>query len=139
MVAEAFLPSFGILGIGGMIAFITGSIILWDDPELNISLPLVVGTALVVAVFSIWVLGRLFRLRKVKPTIGSEEMIGMIGEAREDFDRSGRVYVHSELWNADTTEPVQAGQKVRVVAMEGLRLRVEPVPDDAGQPAGSRS
>jgi len=139
MVAEAFLPSFGILGIGGMIAFITGSIILWDDPELNISLPLVVGTALVVAVFSIWVLGRLFRLRKVKPTIGREEMIGMIGEAREDFDRSGRVYVHSELWTADTTEPVQAGQKVRVVAMEGLRLRVEPVPYDAGQPAGSRS
>lgn len=139
MVAEAFLPSFGILGIGGMIAFITGSIILWDDPDLNISLPLVVGTALVVAVFSIWVLGRLFRLRKVKPTIGSGEMIGMVGEAREDFDRSGRVYVHSELWTADTTEPVEAGQKVRVVAIEGLRLRVEPVPDDAGQPAGSRS
>jgi membrane-bound serine protease (ClpP class) len=139
MVAEAFLPSFGILGIGGMIAFITGSIILWDDPDLNISLPLVVGTALVVAAFSIWVLGRLFRLRRVKPTIGHEEMIGMIGEAREDFDRSGRVYVHSELWTADTTEPVGAGQKVRVVAMEGLRLRVEPVPDDAGQPAGSRS
>jgi membrane-bound serine protease (ClpP class) len=139
MVAEAFLPSFGILGIGGMIAFITGSIILWDDPDLNISLPLVVGTALVVAVFSIWVLGRLFRLRRVKPTIGSEEMIGMVGEAREDFDRSGRVYVRSELWTADTTEPVEAGQKVRVVAMEGLRLRVEPVPYDAGQPAGSRS
>jgi membrane-bound serine protease (ClpP class) len=139
MVAEAFVPSFGILGIGGMIAFITGSIILWDDPDLNISLPLVVGTALVVAVFSIWVLGRLFRLRKVRPTIGREEMIGMIGEAREDFDRSGRVYVHSELWTADTTEPVQAGQKIRVVALEGLRLRVEPAPDDAGQPAGPRS
>lgn len=131
MVAEAFLPSFGILGIGGMISFITGSIILWDDPDLNISLPLVFGTAIVVGVFSIWVLGRLIRLRKVKPTIGREEMIGMIGEAREDIDRSGRVYVHSELWTADTTEPVSAGQKIRVVAMEGLRLRVEPVSDDA--------
>ena len=139
MVAEAFLPSFGILGIGGMISFITGSIILWDDPELNISLPLVFGTALVVGVFSIWVLGRLLRLRKVTPTIGRGEMIGMIGEAREDFDRSGRVYVHSELWTADTTEPVEEGQKVRVVGLEGLRLKVEPVSDDAGAPAASRS
>jgi len=139
MVAEAFVPSFGILGIGGMIAFITGSIILWDDPELNISLPLVFGTALIVGVFSIWVLGRLMRLRKVTPTIGREEMIGLIGEAREDFDRSGRVYVHSELWTAETTEPVAEGQKVRVVGLEGLRLRVEPVSDDAGATAASRS
>jgi len=139
MVAEAFLPSFGILGIGGMISFITGSIILWDDPELNISLPLVFGTALVVGVFSIWVLGRLLRLRKVAPTIGRGEMIGMIGEAREDFDRSGRVYVHSELWTADTTEPVEEGQKIRVVGLEGLRLKVEPVSDDAGATAASRS
>ena len=139
MVAEAFLPSFGILGIGGMISFITGSIILWDDPDLNISLPLVFGTALVVGVFSIWVLGRLLRLRGVAPTIGHEEMIGMIGEAREDFDRSGRVYVHSELWTADSTEPVEEGQKVRVVALEGLRLKVEPVPDDTGAPPASRS
>jgi membrane-bound serine protease (ClpP class) len=129
MVGEAFLPSFGILGIGGIIAFITGSIILWDDPNLNISLPLVIGTALVVAVFTVWVLGRLFRLRKVKPTIGDEEMIGMIGEAREDFDRTGRVYVHSELWTAETTAPVQFGQQVRVTAIDGLRLRVEPVDD----------
>lgn len=129
MVGEAFLPSFGILGIGGIIAFITGSIILWDDPNLNISLPLVIGTALVVAVFTIWVLGRLFRLRKVKPTIGDEEMIGMIGEAREDFDRTGRVYVHSELWNAQTTAPVQFGQRIRVTALDGLMLRVEPVDD----------
>ena len=139
MVAEAFVPSFGILGIGGMISFITGSIIRWDDPELNISLPLVFGTALVVGVFSIWVLGRLLRLRKVTPTIGREEMIGMIGEAREDFDRSGRVYVHSELWTAETTEPVEQGQKVRVVGLEGLRLRVEPVSDDAGATVASRS
>jgi membrane-bound serine protease (ClpP class) len=127
MVGEAFLPSFGILGIGGIIAFITGSIILWDDPNLNISLPLVIGTALVVAVFTVWVLGRLLRLRRVKPTIGDEEMIGMIGEAREDFDRTGRVYVHSELWNAETTAPVLFGQRVRVTALDGLRLRVEPV------------
>jgi membrane-bound serine protease (ClpP class) len=139
MVAEAFLPSFGILGIGGMVAFITGSIILWDDPELNISLPLVIGTAIVVAGFSIWVLGRLFRLRRVRPTIGHEEMIGMVGEAREDFDRSGHVFVHSELWTAQTTGPVEAGQKVRVIGLEGLRLRVEPVTEEDARAVDSRT
>jgi membrane-bound serine protease (ClpP class) len=139
MVAEAFLPSFGILGIGGMVAFITGSIILWDDPELNISLPLVIGTAIVVAGFSIWVLGRLFRLRRVRPTIGHEEMIGMVGEAREDFDCSGHVFVHSELWTAQTTGPVEAGQKVRVIGLEGLRLRVEPVTEEDARAVDSRT
>ncbi len=129
MVGEAFLPSFGILGIGGVVAFVAGSIMLWDDPTLEISLPLIIGTALVVSVFTIWVLGRLFQLRRVEPTIGRREMIGAIGEARQDFDHQGRVYVRSELWTAETTAPVEMGQKVRVVSVEGLRLRVEPVED----------
>lgn len=127
MVAEAFMPSFGILGIGGLLAFVAGSIMLWDDPDLNISIPLVLGTGIFVAVFSIWVLRRLWRLRGVKPSIGHEEMIDMIGEARESFERSGRIYVHSEIWTAESTAPVREGQKVRVTALEGLRLKVEPL------------
>lgn len=140
MVGEAFLPSFGILGIGGVVAFVTGSIMLWDDPTLEISLPLIIGTALVVAVFTIWVLGRLFQLRRVEPTIGRREMIGAIGEARQDFDHQGRVYVRSELWTAETTAPVERGQKVRVLSIEGLRLRVEPIEDSDDEGAAeSRS
>ncbi|WP_018882766.1 MULTISPECIES: nodulation protein NfeD [unclassified Thioalkalivibrio] len=130
MIAEAFVPSFGALGIGGIVAFTTGSIILWDDPNLNVALPLVIGTAIAIAILSVWVLGRLFSLRGKKPATGYEEMIGMIGEAREDFDRSGRVWVHSEQWNAETSAPVREGQKVRVTAIEGLRLRVEPVTEE---------
>ncbi|MFW6041961.1 MAG: NfeD family protein [Guyparkeria sp.] len=130
MIAEAFVPSFGALGIGGLIAFTTGSIMLWDDPNLNVALPLIVGVAVVIAAFSIWVLGRLLGLRHRKPATGHEEMIGMVGTAKEDFDRSGRVWVHSELWAADTERPVRAGQKVRVVGIDGLRLAVEPVGSD---------
>ena len=129
MIAEAFLPSFGVLGIGGFVAFITGSIILWDDPDLNVSIPMVIGTGVLVAFFSIWVLARLWRMRGVKPGIGLEEMHGMIGEAREDFERSGRVYVHSELWTADSPVPIRAGQKVEVTGVQGLRLQVKPVPE----------
>ncbi|PYG02557.1 membrane-bound serine protease (ClpP class) [Thioalkalivibrio sp. ALE21] len=127
MIAEAFVPSFGALGIGGLVAFMTGSVILWDDPNLNVALPLVVGTAIAIGLVSVWVLGRLFKLRGQKPATGHEEMIGMIGHARADFEVRGPVWVHSELWTAETTAPVREGQKVRVTAIEGLRLTVEPV------------
>ena len=130
MIAEAFVPSFGALGIGGIVAFTTGSIILWDDPNLNVALPLVIGTAIAIGILSVWVLGRLFKLRGKKPATGYEEMIGMVGEAREDFERSGRVWVHSEQWNAETSAPVREGQKVRVTAIDGLKLQVEPATEE---------
>ncbi len=132
MVAEAFVPSFGALGIGGIVAFTTGSIILWDDPNLNVALPLVIGTAIAIGILSMWVLGRLFSMRGRKPATGYEEMIGMAGEALEDFERSGHVWVHSEQWWADSPAPIRAGQRVRVTAIEGLRLRVEPVDETSG-------
>ncbi|MCL7744438.1 nodulation protein NfeD [Guyparkeria hydrothermalis] len=127
MIAEAFVPSFGALGIGGLAAFTAGSIMLWDDPNLNIALPLIIGVALGIAGFSIWVLGRFLDVRRKKPATGYEEMVGMEGTAREDFSATGRVWVHSELWNARTRSPVRSGQTVRVVAIDGLTLTVEPV------------
>ncbi len=130
MIAEAFVPSFGALGIGGLVAFTAGSIMLWDDPNLNIALPLIIGVAISIAGFSIWVLGRFLDLRRKKPVTGYEEMLGMQGTAEEDFDTTGRVWVHSELWTADTRAPVRAGQAVRVLAIDGLRLTVEPVESD---------
>ena len=130
MIGEAFVPSFGALGIGGLVAFTTGSIMLWDDPNLNVAWPLIVGVAVAIAGFSIWVLGRLLGLRHRRPATGHEEMIGMVGTAKEDFDRSGRVWIHSEIWTAETERPVRAGQRVRVVGIDGLRLAVEPVGSD---------
>ena len=127
MIAEAFVPSFGALGIGGLAAFTAGSIMLWDDPNLNIALPLIIGVAIGIAGFSIWVLGRFLDVRRKKPATGFEEMVGMEGTAREDFSDTGRVWVHSELWNARTRVPVRSGQTVRVVAIDGLTLTVEPV------------
>ncbi|HSH84994.1 MAG TPA: nodulation protein NfeD [Guyparkeria sp.] len=127
MIAEAFVPSFGALGIGGLAAFTVGSIMLWDDPNLNIALPLIIGVAIGIGAFSIWILGRFMALRRRKPATGQDEMVGLVGTARETFDTTGRVWVHSELWTADTRAPVKAGQAVRVVAIDGLRLTVEPV------------
>jgi membrane-bound serine protease (ClpP class) len=130
MIAEAFAPSFGVLGLGGVTAFVIGSIILMDDASLAVSLPLIGGTALVGAGFFLWIILRLLRTRKAKPMTGTEEMIGSHGRALEDFDHQGRVFVHGENWRARTRNSVRKGQIVRVIAIDGLTLTVEPAVDD---------
>jgi membrane-bound serine protease (ClpP class) len=104
-----------------------------DEESLAISLPLIGGTALITLVFVLWVVGRLLGLRKTKVTTGQEEMIGLPGEALEDFAPRGgayrgRIRVHSEEWNAEASTAVTAGQRVRVQALDGLLLSVEPDP-----------
>lgn len=129
MIGEAFAPSFGALGIGGVIAFIIGSIILMDTevPGYVVSLPLIIAIALVSALFLITVFGLALSARRRPVVSGSEEMIGAVGEALEDFADRGFVHVHGELWRALSARPVVRGQAVRVVQMEGLTLRVEPL------------
>ena len=130
MTAEAFVPSFGALGLGGVIAFVAGSVILLDTETIRISIPLIAGTALVSAGFFIWVIGRFVRLRRHTAKTGKEELLGSIGVALQDFETSGRVRVHSESWRARTGEPVKKGQQVRVVSADGLSLVVQPVQGD---------
>lgn len=135
MIAEAFVPSFGALGFGGVVAFVVGSIILMNEESLSISLPLIGGTALVSAGFFLWVLGRFVSLRRRKAVTGIDEMVGLVGESLDDFSEAaafsglhvGRVHLHSETWNAESDSPVRQGQPVRVLSMKGLVVRVEPV------------
>ncbi|MEX2164268.1 MAG: nodulation protein NfeD [Sulfuricaulis sp.] len=128
MVAEAFMPSFGALGIGGVVAFVIGSIILMDtDVEgYTISWPLIATVAVVSAVFFISVVIMAMKARQRTVVSGKEEMIGATGEALENFKDEGRVRVHSEDWRAHTTAALKRGQKVKVVKIEGLILTVEP-------------
>ncbi|MEN8197794.1 MAG: nodulation protein NfeD [Pseudomonadota bacterium] len=130
MIAEAFVPSFGILGLGGVIAFVAGSVILMEAENLAISVPLIASVALVSAVFFIWVIGRFIRLRRRRAKTGEEELLGSVGVALKDFDGTGRVRVHSENWQARTKRAVKKGQRVKVVAVDGLSLNVEPVQED---------
>ena len=128
MVAEAFMPSFGALGIGGVIAFAVGSIILMDtDVEgYTIAWPLIATVAVASALFFFAVVALAVKARRRAVVSGGEEMIGAVGAALEDFAESGRVHVHSEDWQARTRAPLKRGQKVRVVEREGLILTVEP-------------
>jgi membrane-bound serine protease (ClpP class) len=130
IVAEFFLPSFGSLGLGGLIAFVAGSIILLDTdvPGLDIGMPIIAAVATVGAgvIFGIaWVSGRAMR----RPVVtGAQAMIGVVVEAAEDFTASGgRVRYGGELWNARSQTPLSAGQRARVLEVQGLELSVEAV------------
>lgn len=127
MVAEAFMPSFGALGIGGVAAFVVGSIILLDTsvPGYDIAWELIAVVAAFSSALIIGVVTLAVRARKRAVVSGREELIGAEAEALETFTSLGRVRVHSEDWQARTRHPVAAGDRVTVVGMEGLTLIVE--------------
>ena len=127
MVAEIFVTSGGILGIGGVAAFTVGSVMLFDDDYLSVSVPMIGGTALVAAGFMLWILRRFATLRRAQVVSGGEYMIGHVGTVRDAFDVRGRIDLDGENWIAETRVPLQAGQQVRVTAIDKLVLTVEPV------------
>lgn len=126
MISEAFLPSFGILGIGGIIAFILGGLFLTDTgiPEFDLSVPFVVGLAIASALLIMLVATMAARSHKMKIVSGREEMLGMVGVVSAIKD--GMVYadVHGESWRVRCNEPLAPGDRIRVVAMDGLVLQV---------------
>jgi membrane-bound serine protease (ClpP class) len=129
MVAEAFLPAFGSLGIGGVIAFVLGSIMLIEDtelPGLDIPYALIGGVAAASAGFLIFVLGMLAKSRRRAVVTGREQMIGATGEALGDFAGEGWARVRGEQWRVRSSRPVRRGQKLTVIGMQGLVLSVEP-------------
>jgi membrane-bound serine protease (ClpP class) len=129
MTAEAFMPSFGILGLGGVVAFVIGSVILMDTdvPGFGIDLGLVAGFALSSAAFFIIAIGLLLKSRHSPIVSGKEEMLGSVGTVLDDFRGIGRVRIHSENWQASCELPLHKNEKVRVTAIDGLVLRVMPI------------
>ncbi|MGB3224858.1 MAG: nodulation protein NfeD [Desulforhopalus sp.] len=125
LISEALVPSFGALGIGGIVAFGVGSLILIDDENLRISLPVIIGTTGASAVFILLLMSRVITLRKKKVRTGEEALIGMIGEAAKDFDGEGKIWITGELWQAKSPDPIHKGEKVRIISRDGLELTVE--------------
>ena len=135
MVAEAFAPSFGALGLGGIAAFVFGAIMMFDSdiPGFGISIAFVIGLALVFALAIIWLVGYALKLRKRGAVSGRGSIVGGIGTAMEDFTGEGKIWLEGESWAATSKMPVQKDQEVVVRAMHGLTLEVEPVSEpDAG-------
>ena len=126
IVGEALMPSFGILGMGGIVAFVIGSVMLMDSEQLAVSQPVIGGVALLAAGVMLWVMTRFAGLRRRPARTGQQRLVGSLGEAVEDFQGEGHVRLKGERWNAYSGAALRRGEPVRVVAIEGLKLRVEP-------------
>ena len=129
MIAELFLPTFGAIGVGGIVAFVLGSLLLIEDTELpgfEIPYGLIGGAAAASAGFLIVMAGMLVKSRRRAVVTGREQMLGASAEALGDFDAEGWAHVHGERWKVRTSRPVRRGEKLRVTGMQGLVLTVEP-------------
>ncbi|POR50636.1 membrane-bound serine protease (ClpP class) [Paraburkholderia eburnea] len=154
LVAEAFLPTFGVLGFGGIVAFAVGALMLMDTdvPGYGVPLPLIAGLALGGAVFVACVSTVALRARRRPVVTGSEAMIGSVGEIIDAGlqiesgggfgDKHGNKHgganpatgwarVHGERWRVACAAPLAAGASVRVTARNGLMLTVAPLSDAA--------
>jgi len=128
IIAEFFFPTYGSLGIGGIIAFVVGSLILFDTdvPGLSVGRPLIAAIATVGALMVGGIVFMGTRAMRHPVATGAEGMIGASAEVVADFTGKGRVRYGGELWNARSDRPLRAGELARIVKVEGLTLWVEP-------------
>jgi membrane-bound serine protease (ClpP class) len=125
-IAEAFITSHGILGIGGTISMLLGSVMLIDSasPYLRISWAVIVPVVALSTLLFIITLTLAVRVHREKTDTGREGMIGLEGEAKTDIHANGQVFVRGEYWNAWSNEPIKVGDRIRVESITGLRLKV---------------
>jgi membrane-bound serine protease (ClpP class) len=139
LVAEAFTPSFGVLGIGGVVAFVAGGILLFDRdvPGFAPSLALILGLAAASAAATLAAGALALRSRRRPVVSGREELVGARGEVLQAGDGEAWVQVHGERWKARGAAPLAEGRRVRVTAVHGLVLDVEP-DVESNQSGGTR-
>jgi len=123
---EIKVPSHGALTIGGIISMLLGSLLLIDSPfpYMRVSLSLILVIVISTALFFIFAVGMGLKAQRRKPTTGEVGLIGQIAVARSPLDLEGTVFVEGELWKAISDQPVQTGEKVRILAVEHLTLKV---------------
>jgi len=127
LIAEAFVPSFGILGIGGVVSLGLGSVLLFDvqGSDLSVQPSIIIAAVGTFATFVLIVSYLVVKSQSSKVNLGYEGLVGEMGEVRERLDLRGKVFVHGEYWDAVGDEEIQAGEKVEVVGAEGLLLKVK--------------
>jgi membrane-bound serine protease (ClpP class) len=131
MTAEAFAPSFGALGLGGIVAFVFGAIMMFDSgvPGFGISLTFVIGIAVTAAALVIWLMTFVVRMRRRGAVSGRDSIIGGVGTAMHGFTGDGKVWLEGESWAAHSTVRLEKGEPVVVRDLDGLVVEVEPMRD----------
>lgn len=134
-ILEANFASHGILGAGGAVAMVLGALLLVEGPpELQIRLGTALGVTLPFAGITLFLLTLIIKARRAKVVTGSEGLIGELGTAQTELNPDGRVFIHGELWDAESAVSLAAGARVRVTKVDGLRLSVEPAAKEGDTP-----
>ncbi len=128
-ILELKFTSYGLLTLGGIIAFVIGSMILFDSPLPGGQIPLtsIITVLAVLLLFIFVVIRAVIKVHTQKAVTGIEGMIGEKGEAAIDFTGKGTIEIHGELWTAISQEPLKKGDRVEVVKMEGMVLYVRKI------------
>lgn len=124
---EAKFTSYGILGIGGVVSLVIGALLLVDGPipEMRVSLMTALVVAIPIGVIAVFLMTLVLRSHGQPVTTGVEAMVGAVGVARTAIAADGKVFVHGELWNAASEEPIGEGERVRIRSVNGLTVVVE--------------
>jgi len=127
-VLEASVTSYGLLGIGGVISMLIGSVMLikTDAEFLRISWLVIVPVITLAAALAFLIVGMGMKAMRRAPVTGREEMIGLVGIAKTALAPQGQLAVHGELWEAVSEQPLRPGDEAEVTGLDGLRLRVKP-------------
>jgi len=128
-IAEVKVISYGLLTVAGVISLILGSLMLFKsaDPAIRVSLDLIISMAVFTLLLVTFLLSMVVRAQRTQVATGVEGLLHEQGVTRTRVDRSGKVFVHGEIWNASADEEIAAGSPVEVVGVEGLSLHVRPV------------
>ena len=128
---EMKFTSHGVLGIGGAVALVLGTLLLVDSPlpELRIRPLTAFAVAMPFALITAFLVTIAARARRNKKTAGPESVLGEIGVAVEDLAPAGRIFTHGEYWFASASRPIRAGEKVKVTSIKGLELTVDKIGD----------
>ena len=128
-VIDVFAPTHGVLTGGGIVAFLMGSLMLFNrrDPLFRLSLAYIIPSVIVTAAFFIFVVGKGLRAQRLPVKVGRETMLGKIVSALTPIDSNdGKVFVEGEYWTARSDTPIDQGRAVQIIAVEGLILKVIP-------------
>jgi membrane-bound serine protease (ClpP class) len=127
-IAEIYITSFGILGVGGIISFILGALLLFDTPESNVRVGfnVVIAAALAIGLFFLFVGYYLVKAQRSAPSVGFEGLLHEEGVAVTDIEGSGKVFIHGEYWDAESEGKISKGDKIKVVEVKNnFRLKVK--------------
>lgn len=136
MIAEAFTPTLGVLGLGGAVAFLIGGgmVMDTDSPHFQLSWPLLVAAGALSLAFTLLLLGEAWRVHRRPVRSGREDLIGAAAEVLDWTGPAGHVRLHGERWRARADAPLAPGTAVRVRAVEGLTVTVDPAPEQKAPP-----